>query len=101
MIKNVFDGSADLIGAPLSLSASRAEFVHYLPVLTNDRFAVFIKIEHKEKITLATFVNPFAADLWVVIHLVATIFALFAFLTTSKSKVFRLMTLTLTTKPRT
>ncbi len=91
MIKNVFEGSADLIGVGLSMSTLRAQFVQYLPVLINDRYAIFTGNKHVEQFSLATFINPFAMDLWIVIHLMTAMLALVAFLATVKSKTFSVM----------
>ena len=82
MIKNLFEGTADMIGTSFTMTSLRAKYVKYLPVIDKDTHAIFIRSSTSEKISFTTFVNPFSVNLWLMIIGTAMIVALWLTIST-------------------
>ncbi len=85
MIKNLFEGTADLIAASLSYNLIRKKYVDYLPVLLSDRQAIFIKSAYTEEASWTTFAVPFSKDLWLSLFALSAFLALWLLLAVSHS----------------
>ncbi len=71
MVKDVIDGNADIITAPLSAGYDRAMVVDYLPPLGTETYSLFIRTSKMEQLSWGTYANPFTPILWAVIAVVA------------------------------
>ncbi len=78
MISNLIDGSADLIATSLTVTFERAKFIDYLPPISPQIGALYIKNEMANEIDYFVFLDPFSTLLWIAIFV--TSFALAVFL---------------------
>ena len=69
MIKNLADGDAELSASTMTFTLRRQKFVDFLPVLTTDSAAIFIRSANSEEFKFTTFVNVFTSNLWMAIFM--------------------------------
>ncbi len=87
MMKNLHEGSADLIVAGYSATRLRRDFVDFLPVYGGYKYAIYIKKQFIEEFSWTTFTKPFSNELWLVICIIAMLYAfLLLFGTTHQDK---------------
>ncbi len=76
MLKNLHEGSADIVVAVYTISRIRADFVDFLPPFLGFKIALLIGNHQVEEVTWTMFVKPFQWDIWIALILTALVFAM-------------------------
>jgi hypothetical protein len=81
MLKDLEDGNADMIATSFGIVYPRNLFVDFLPPITYDIGALYIKnVENSQGLDLQAYVGPFSFVLWLVILVAASMFTAMIFL---------------------
>ena len=86
MVANLVEGSAEMIATVLTMTPWRNERITYLPGITSSKSAIAIRSETREGFSWTTFSKPFTFELWLVLLFVATILAIWLFLSNNGLK---------------
>ncbi len=86
MVGNVANGNAEMIASSVVIAPTRSKFVDYLPVMSQEKNSVMISIQNLQTDKDAfsrwtTFFKPFSVNLWIVLIIVAIVWALWLHLT--------------------
>jgi hypothetical protein len=76
MIKNVFDGDADMIVSSISMQPERLGPLKFLPRIASERSALFIRNSQVEIFTYGLFTQLFTLDVWLIAFLMALMVSL-------------------------
>ncbi len=85
MLANLANGSADMIAALLTFSPLRADFIDYLPVMSSDIAAIYIRSQKSEGFNFATMLSAFTPSLWLAVIFCNFVIGLWLYVTNSKS----------------
>ena len=76
MLLNVVENSVDFIWSSLFFNLERNKYIEYLPSIYQGHPAIFIANQDFETIDWNLYLQPFSFQLWVMIIIVAFVFAL-------------------------
>ena len=70
-VGDVVSGQADIVAAPISMTAERYEVIDWLPVLSGPLTAIFVTNNPSEMVSWTLLVLPWRKDLWIALSITA------------------------------
>ena len=90
MLGDVANGNAEMVATSLTFVLWRMDFVTYLPALSFDNYAIFIRDQVQDDTNWMTYLKPFSTDLWLTLLLVALVMALWLHFLNLEQPVFKI-----------
>ncbi len=84
-MKNLVEGSADIAAVALTVTRMRVDHIDYLPVITSDKVAIFIRRQRSEDFKFTTFVSSFKQHLWLTLGIGNVLIGIWFYVTNLES----------------